>query len=329
MAPTSRCDRCPRRAPWISARAEEAPLIVLLAWNDGQEAEQARLCRALRTIARRGWCYIVALSGLPSPAASTVMADAVNDVVLRPFGAEVLVRLRRAQRDLQAPRAAPVTPREALQEALESVSGGEVAVRSGDVVGTIHVQNGFLVWANLSSLPATIEDVVRHAGISIEPDVIAAIREESRATRAHFMDVLVNWSLIEPDHAKEALRAFVAERVKLVLDLPGASALFLPKTRRHNETMRFSAEEIPSASQRRMPRQVTPFPTLEGPVRALPLGQVSSSSSARGRSRAPSAWPSWIARRAPPSSAPAPRSTPTSPGLSSAPSRRSGPRRRT
>jgi hypothetical protein len=256
------------------AQSEEGPIIGLLEWNGEQEEEQILLCEALRHATRPGWCYLVALGGLSDPALSRAMDGAANDVLNRPFGGEVLVRLRQGVRLMESMHAR-VTPRDALDEALKSASGGEVAVRSGDIVSHIHVQNGFIVWANLSSVPATMEEIVRHAGVDLAADVIAAAKEECRTTRAHFMDVLVSWKLVDPERAKEAVRAFVADRVKLVLELPGASALFLPKARQHSEHLRFSADEIPSVRRPPLLRSTAPYSASPPSSRApLPLWEV-------------------------------------------------------
>lgn len=140
----------------------------------------------------------------------------------------------------------PVTPRDALKEALSSPGGGEVVIRSGDVAAWIHVQDGHIVWANVSSAPATMDEVTRHGGLALENDTMLAVKEESRATGAHFMEVLVRWGLIGEDRAREAVRAFVGDRVKIALELPDAVGLFLPKVRAHSGRLRFRASEIPS-----------------------------------------------------------------------------------
>ena len=167
-----------------------------------------------------------------------------------------------------------MTPRDALAEALGSAAGGEVVVRSGDVVGHIHVQKGVIVWADLSSVPASMEDVVRHVGVELDADVIAATREECRTSRVHFMDVLVAWKIIHADRAKEAVRAFVSKRVEMALALPDAAALFLPKARPHAEPVRFSAGDTPLA--RSPVRSRTPFPSSPTTTpRPLPVAEVS------------------------------------------------------
>lgn len=227
-------------------RTRVGPFVVMLEWREEEEEERRRLCRALRAAAGASKCHIVALGGMADHAAlERAMEEAADDVLCRPFGAEVLLRLRRAVHAAQSSNGV-ITPRAALDEALASVPGGEVVVRSGRVVAVIHVQDGYIVWANLSSMPAAMEDVTRSAGVHLDAETISAVKQECRAKGTHFMDVLVAWGTIERDRAREAVREFVAERVKLVLELPEASALFLPKARIHSERLRFSANEIPS-----------------------------------------------------------------------------------
>lgn len=229
-----------RRVP-----SEEGPVILLLEWEEDGAVERAALCQALRGVARADRFYVVALGG---PAAHAALLHATegpaNDALSRPFDRELLlVCLRQGVRTMQAAVSA-VAPRAALDEALLH-GRGEVCVRAGDTVARIHVQDGHIVWANLSSSPSTIEEVVAHGGVTLDAEVIAAVKHECRATSAHFMDVLIKWGLIDEEHAREAVRSFVTDRVSLILDLPGAKALFLPAgPLRHSERMRFSASEI-------------------------------------------------------------------------------------
>src|SRR5262249_31838427 len=89
------------------------------------------------------------------------------------------------------------------------------------------------------------------------------------------MDVLVTWKLIDPERAKEAVRTFVAERVKMILELPHASALFLPKLRQHTEHLRFGIGEIPSL-RRMLTPSIAPIPAQRPiPHAALPHAEIS------------------------------------------------------
>lgn len=236
--------------------AAAGPIIVLLEWAEESEEENEQLCHALRRATSPNACYIVALGGLSDQAALfRAMEGPVDEVLSRPFGGDLAFRLRQALRAARG-STAPASPRDALEEALNSPQGGEVAVRSGDVTAVIHVQDSHVVWANVSSVPASMEEVVRHGDVALDPELVAAVKEECRSTGAHFMEVLVRWGVIEQAQAREAVRAFVADRVKLALELPGAVALFLPGSRRHTERLRFRASEIPSLR----------LPTVEPPL---------------------------------------------------------------
>lgn len=263
----------------------DVPVIILLPWSAEQEEELSRLCDALRAATRSDRCYIVALGALSERSVLLHAAEGpANDVLSRPFGGDMLlVRLRQALRAMRGAKLA-LTPRDALQEALASAGGGEVVVRSGDVAAWIHVQDGHIVWVNVSSVPTTMDDVTRHGGLTLDREALDAVREESRRTGAHFMDVLVRWGLISEERAREAVRTVVDERVKLVLELPEAVGLFLPKVRAQGSRLRFRASEIPSlrdAGRALLRRQMVealdfssggPPPSSRAP--ALPLVEI-------------------------------------------------------
>lgn len=208
----------------------EAPEIVLFEWTSDEDCED--FCAALRRVGSPDRCYVVALgTSADEGSLRQALQGPANDVVAFPTGEDLLVsRLRRGLRFMEALRSVR-GPRQALEEALLSEEGGEVAIRSGEVVARIHVRYGTIAWAHVSSAPATLEDLARSAGATVDTELIAALKEECRATRANFMDVLVQWGLVTEQRAQETLRAFVSERVQLALELPSASALFMPRAR--------------------------------------------------------------------------------------------------
>lgn len=225
VAPTSRGEVLARVAS-IEERA-----IVVLEWSVDEEAELTRLCADLHAAAPRDRVAVVAMGGAGDHEAllRAIEGPAV-DVLVRPFSEGVLVaRLRVATRSMERARAAP-TPHEALDEALRHGSG-EVCVRAGEEVARVHVQAGEIAWAHISSLPSSLADITSLGGIELDADVVQAVKRECRERGTHFMDVLVSWGLIDRERARAALHSFVSGRVKMILDLPGASAIFLPKAR--------------------------------------------------------------------------------------------------
>ncbi len=225
------------------------PTIVLLEWTDENKNEQLELCRALRQLDVRGHCRLIALGGVSDAtlgeATLAAAGGAVDDVLGRPFGGDLTFRLRSLMRRTTPPPATDEV-RKALEEALDDPKGGEVVVRSGEVTASIHVQEGRVVWADVSSTPASMGEVVGHAGVELDRDLSDAVREECRATGRHFMDVLIEWQVIDEAGAREAVRAFVAGRVESALVLSAAKALFLPRSRPYSGRLSLDADQIPA-----------------------------------------------------------------------------------
>ncbi len=230
------------------ARTTDTPSIFLVEWNSGQEARTAEVCSAIRGVCSSDRCYILALGGVGDTSNLFRALNGSADAVLsRPFGSEsLIVKLRHAVQSMRAIRAHASSIQSAVKEALDSSGGGEVVVRSDSAVAQIHVQGGHIVWANVSSMPATMEEVLNCGGVVLESGMAQAVRDECRTTGAHFIEVLVQWGMVEREIAREAVRSFVAGRLKAILELPNAVALFLPKSRPHNERLRFKVEEITS-----------------------------------------------------------------------------------
>lgn len=228
------------------AQQQTARFLVLIEWNAAGFEEQARFCQAMRSVSERDMCSIVAVGGLSDQDALAKALDSGADEVLsRPFSGDLLLRMQRLlQRSAQRPQ--PNDPRQALQEALRSTDGGEVVVRAEDVTGIIHVQDQCIVWAHISSMPASMEEIIRLAGAQVDQEVVKAVKEDCRTNSRNFVEVLIQWRILDEEQAHSAVRAFVARRVDHILGIPGATALFLPKARRRVERIRFRASEFPS-----------------------------------------------------------------------------------
>lgn len=235
-----------RREAVARVQATEGRVVVLLDWSEEREHDRVELCEALRGATRSDRCYIVALGGPSDQSAiSRAMGGAANDVLTRPFGDGMLLgRLRKGLRAMEAagPRA---SVRATLDEATRDHRTGEVVIRSGDKVAFIHLQEGQIVWAHVSFLPTTIEDVARRAGAALDPSLVTDVREECRLTGANFLDVLVHWGVLDELRAKQALRDMIGERVKVALEMPDAVAFFVPRNRSPSGAFRIRTSEIP------------------------------------------------------------------------------------
>ncbi|MFO0586186.1 MAG: hypothetical protein U0441_01540 [Polyangiaceae bacterium] len=247
--------------------------IVLIEWSASDAEELAALCDDLRAAGPPDRLAVVALGGPGDRSALLRAIDAsVSDVVGRPFDEALLLARLRIVASAMA-RASAFSPQEALREALDH-GEGEVCVRAGEDVARVHVRSGEIAWAHVSSVPSTFADVTSLAGISLEPDVVEAVKRECRERGVHFMDVLVSWGLIDRERARAALHAFVTRRVQMILDLPGATALFLPK------------RSPPSGN---VPRVASPEPSSPGPASMRAPASLSL-----GPGSSPPERPTWI-----------------------------------
>ncbi len=255
---------------------ERRPVLALVEWAPEQEARNARLSLALRRAAPHGQCGVIALGSGGDVRLSRAM-EAVDDVLCRPFGepAIALLRLRQSLRLFLGQRA-DLTPRKALEEAVNGEQSGEVVVRSGDVVGHIHMQGGQLVWANVSSHPASIDEIVGYTGVTLAREVVREVRDEAYDTRAHFMDILVARGLLTFEDARRALRGFIGERVERVMALPDARAMFLPRSTPETDHVRLRVDEIPSLAPRSTPPEGVPVRLSLPPTTLPPDAAVAS-----------------------------------------------------
>lgn len=187
---------------------------------------------------------IVAIAGLPHARPNFHSGVfGVDEVIQRPFGGDLVRRLREAF-TLASDQGQSLHVHGELQRALDTSQTGEVIVRAGSVSASIHVQEGHVVWAHLSTMPTSLQQLVEYAGIKLDNETVAAIIDESQKKGQHFAQVLISWGILEPASGRDALRRFIAERVKHILALPGASALFVPRSKRRQEAFRFQRSEL-------------------------------------------------------------------------------------
>lgn len=251
----------------------DAPAVVVQPWST-EATDRGPASQLRRTRAGRAQYTIVTLG----PGEAAALVDAVeagaDDVLIKPFSAESLLsRLRLAARRRASGAQFLASPREALREALESGRGGEVVVRQGDQVGRVHVIDGGVAWATASGGPARVQDIVRHAGVTLDDEVVRALLEECRRTGQHFAEVLVEWSLLDATDARECVRAFIAEQLATMFSWAEAAALFLPSSRSYGAGLRFAWSEVVGATL--VPRAPASVGVNEAPPMSLAwLGQA-------------------------------------------------------
>lgn len=168
----------------------------------------------------------------------------VSGLIESPIEPAVIATLRHAADNPAKLDVSANQTTEELRRALGARESGELVVRAGSVVATIHVQDGHVVWAQLSTAPASLEEVLRHANTKLDADTIEAITQEATSKGVHFLDVLISWGLLEDSHGLNALRKHIADRVHQILALPDSQCLFLPKPFRRVQRFRFRASEL-------------------------------------------------------------------------------------
>lgn len=230
---------------WSWAQSAPAPVVLLYGWSLPDVAG-AELCHRLRrTRAPRERYVIATLGPREGTALVSTIEEGADDVLVKPFSAEVLLsRLRLAASRCASPERRAGTLREALHEALESKMGGEVVVRSGQRVGRVHVSEAGIAWAKVSGMPVRLGGLMHKAGVALSDEDMAAVVEESRRLKVHFADVLVRWGYLDEAGARECVRAVVAEQLDVLLALPDATALFLPQTQAYDSQLSFQLEEL-------------------------------------------------------------------------------------
>lgn len=132
--------------------------------------------------------------------------------------------------------------RAALVEALRHEAGGEVVVRSGDVVGRVFVHRGQIAWAYSTAMNGTLLQALLDEGL--DTDEVRAIFEQCRTSGANFGEELVRLGLIPRVRLRELLRLHVRQRLRAIVTLPDASVVFAPADRVYQGDLTFSLREL-------------------------------------------------------------------------------------
>ncbi len=190
--------------------------------------------------------YVLALLG-PSAPADT---DA-DDVLRRPFEpGELGARIAAAARHLEAAKRATV--QSVLREAIDRVASGEVIVSLGAESARIHIDHGRVVWIHRTPLPTSIRTLLAGWGVELDDASWRDVLEESRATRRHFGDVLVEWGMVSREHLRSALRQHLCVELGALLASPIATATFVQEFRPFTSSLSFEEHEVMVSPQRRI-----------------------------------------------------------------------------
>jgi len=166
-----------------------------------------------------------------------------NEILRRPLRSEDLrVRLDRAARALQRDYQPP--PEELLRTVLAAGRGGEMVVRSGRELARVHVEPGKVAWVRRAHHPVQLNDILTLARVTVADDTVHDIVQESRASRRHFAEVLVEWGIVDHDLARECLRSHLVRELTAIFAWPSATSAFVEDSRQSSGVFTFTPGEI-------------------------------------------------------------------------------------
>lgn len=189
--------------------------------------------------------YVLALVGPSAP--TDIEAD---DVLRRPFEqGELGARLVAAARQLDASRRATV--RAVLREAIDARASGEVIVSLGAEAARVHLDQGRFVWLHRTPQPTSIRTLIAAWGLEVDDATWRDVLEESRVSRRHFCDVLVEWGMVDREKLRSALQHHLRVELGALLASPVATANFVLENRSFTSTLAFDEHEVMTAAAQR------------------------------------------------------------------------------
>lgn len=183
--------------------------------------------------------HVIALTG---PGQETKLDAGIDEYLARPIRpTELRARLRVAARALASAGAGTIN---VLLDALASGRSGEVIVAFGDESARIHIERGNIAWVHRSQHPASIRQLVELAGGAIDDDTVRDIVEQSRESRRHFAETIIEWKIVAPDQMRDTLRRHLMGELAAVQGWMGATATFVADKRASTTSLPFTAAEL-------------------------------------------------------------------------------------
>ena len=192
--------------------------------------------------------HVIAVSGPDKASRDGVIAD---EMVAQPLDRkEVEVRLRLAARTLAGQ--GQKSPNLVLREAVAARRTGEVIVRceADDEVARIHVQGGKIGWIHRSKHRISMRAVLAEGGVVIDDDTAREVMDESRRTRRHFGDVLIDLKIVDEPTLRQCLQRTLTAELSAVMHWESAHATFVRDDRALVSPLAFDETELRSAPRR-------------------------------------------------------------------------------
>lgn len=223
-----------------TALAEKEPRPGVLVVDPAMMGDFAAFCSGLRR-AQSGTPYVIAVGARRRSGETVAGAD---EYVVRPVAVEDLVaRVEWAQRVLASPPRGSHRLRAALEDGVRAKGGEVVVVGRDGTVGRVLFDHGNVVWAHLSNRPVTMRSLFEETA-HLEPDDVKEVLAEAKRTGTNFVEVLVQWGLVTPEQAIDALRRSISETLKTMASLEGAEIVFAPGSRSGWRGPRFTMDDV-------------------------------------------------------------------------------------
>ncbi|MFO0619674.1 MAG: hypothetical protein U0414_44230 [Polyangiaceae bacterium] len=232
---------------------------------------------------RRWFPPHVHVIGLVGPDLGAVSDLAADDFLRRPFDvAELAVRLSAAARRLATDQR--TTTRGVLGGAMRTGQSGEVIVSWDSDSARVHLDHGRVAWVHRASRPVSIRSLLGDLGLEVDDATCRDVIEESRASRRHFADVVVEWGLVDAERMRGALHGYIVTQIGELLGQVGATATFVKEKRAFASAFAFEEHEVLGARRGRRIETRPEMPRVRpASVRPLPAA-------------APHAASAWFAR---------------------------------
>lgn len=186
------------------------------------------------------YVHVIALAG---PDRNSPRPLGIDDIVRRPLDFDDLrLRLRLASRALA--RGYQVSPIEVLRQLMAAGKSGELVIGRGDDLARIHLESGRLAWVHRPRHAVSMRTLFAPTGLNISDETSRDIVDESRSSRRHFADVLVDWGLVERAAVRESLLGHVRSELDAILEWTDTTTSFVEKEWAFTSSFAFSEHEL-------------------------------------------------------------------------------------
>lgn len=144
---------------------------------------------------------------------------------------------------------------EAIQAAATTAQGGELVVRSEEVVGRVYIWKGKIAWAHCTSRDVSLAEYLVEVG-GADRDEVKFAFEHCRQTGANFAETLIEFGTFERREMRQVLCSHLRAHLDAILQLPAPELLFLPQSRVYGSDLLFPLSALLANRERPAKRKI-------------------------------------------------------------------------